>query len=468
MAKTIIRISKSKALNFKKLTFLYLIFIIFFFFSTSGDFIRHFNPLSNAQAELNKRYLEKLSCFKTNLQDEINMKKRALATYEIIHALNNNYAAFVKETDLNGEKLKEKKFAKKYLFPDKECKNLHVSLSEFVLGFPAVFRGSLSSDLGLDIKTLTMQDPIRNNFFFEAPDGSIGSILCHLETVVLSQTLAYLGQEQEERKGTFKVIASSDTSFLQGFKDVYYVGEDITFDFFSRDSIAPTVKINQVSMTPNYKGLHYKINWTPTKVGQYELEANIGDDYIRRSFRVIKPSLRFLENEQEIAAFLGEPLSLTIDLNGLENIRNLNFTSIGAQIINKNGELLITPNVEGRFTIEMRLNGEMLDSKSMFARKGQAPEVVLKDVAGQKTDFAKAHCLESLSTNWQVINFSMTLIRPDGTTSKTKSKTRFLRNELRSIATTATAGSTLIFEDIRLLNLNGTSTTMGAPIFIGK
>jgi hypothetical protein len=183
---------------------------------------------------------------------------------------------------------------------------------------------------------------------------------------------------------------------------------------------------------------------------------------------VIKPSLRFLENEQEIAAFLGEPLSLTIDLNGLENIRNLNFTSIGAQIINKNGELLITPNVEGRFTIEMRLNGEMLDSKSMFARKGQAPEVVLKDVAGQKTDFAKAHCLESLSTNWQVINFSMTLIRPDGTTSKTKSKTRFLRNELRSIATTATAGSTLIFEDIRLLNLNGTSTTMGAPIFIGK
>jgi hypothetical protein len=188
------------------------------------------------------------------------MKKRALATYEIIHALNNNYAAFVKETDLNGEKLKEKKFAKKYLFPDKECKNLHVSLSEFVLGFPAVFRGSLSSDLGLDIKTLTMQDPIRNNFFFEAPDGSIGSILSHLETVVLSQTLAYLGQELDERKGTFKVIATSDTSFLQGFKDVYYVGEDITFDFFSRDSIAPTVKINQVSMTPNYKGLHYNMN----------------------------------------------------------------------------------------------------------------------------------------------------------------------------------------------------------------
>jgi hypothetical protein len=178
--------------------------------------------------------------------------------------------------------------------------------------------------------------------------------------------------------------------------------------------------------------------------------------------------LRFLENEQEIAAYLGEPLSLTVDLNGLENIRDLSFTSIGAQIKNKNGELLITPEVEGRFTVEMRSNGDILDSKSMFARKGQAPEIVLKDVAGQKTEFAKAHCLESLSANWQVVNFSMTLIRPDGSTSKTKSRTRFLRNELRSIEAAAPAGSTLIFDEIRLLNSNGTSTTMGAPIFIGK
>lgn len=463
-----IRISKSKALNFKKLTFLYLIFIVFFFFSTSGDFIRHFTPLSNTQTKLNKRYLEKLNGFETNLQDELNTKKIALATYEIIHGLNLDYAAFVKEIGLKGEKLKEKKFAKKYLFQDKECQNLHVALSEFVLGFPAAFRGGLSADLGLDMNTLTMQNPIRNNFFFETPDGAIGAILCHMETVVLSQTLAYLGQQLDEGKSSFKVIASSDSSFLQGFKDVYYVGEDITFDFFSRDSIAPTIKINQVSMTPNYKGLHYKINWTPTKVGQYELEANIGEDYIRRSFRVIKPSLRFLENEQEIAAYLGEPVSLTVDLNGLENIRNLNFTSIGAQIKNKNGELIITPEVEGRFTIEMRSNGEILDSKSMFARKGQAPEVVLKDMAGQKTDFTKAHCLESSSAIWQVVNFSMTLIRPDGTIFKTKSRTRFLRNELRSIEATAPAGSTIIFDDIRLLNSNGTSTTMGAPIFIGK
>ncbi|OYU97620.1 MAG: hypothetical protein CFE21_04825 [Bacteroidetes bacterium B1(2017)] len=467
MARTI-RISKSKALNFKKLTFLYLIFIVFFFFSTSGDFVRHFIPLSNTQAELNKRYLEKLTGFDSNLQDELTMKKRALATYEIIHGLNLDYAAFVKETGLKGEKLKEKNFAKKHLFPDKESLALHVNLSEFVLGFPAVFRGGLCTDLGLDISTLTTQNPIRNNFFIETPDGAIGSILCHMETVVLSQTLAYLGQQLDEGKNAFKVIASSDSSFLQGFKDVYYVGEDITFDFFSRDSIAPTVRINQVSMTPNYKGLHYKINWTPTKVGQYELEANIGEDYIRRSFKVIKPSLRFLENEQELAAYIGEPLSLTVDLNGLERIRNLSFTSNGADIENKNGELLITPQVEGRFTIEMRSNGEILDNRSMFARKGQAPEVVLKDVAGQKTEFAKAHCLESLSANWQVVNFNMTLIRPDGTISKTKSRTRFLRNELRSIEASAPAGSTLIFDEIRLLNSNGTSTTMGAPIFIGK
>jgi hypothetical protein len=38
----------------------------------------------------------------------------------------------------------------------------------------------------------------------------------------------------------------------------------------------------------------------------------------------------------------------------------------------------------------------------------------------------------------------------------------------QSFKAAAPAGSTLIFDEIRLLNSNGTSTTMGAPIFIGK
>jgi hypothetical protein len=259
-----------------------------------------------------------------------------------------------------------------------------------------------------------------------------------------------------------------DSSFLQGFKDVYYVGEEIGFNFFSKDSICPNVKINLVRMTPKKDGRHFKVKWTPKLEGSYELVANIGEEFIRRSFKVVKPSMRFLENDQEIAAFIGEPLSVTVDIAELRNIKNLSFSSTGAEIEQKNDQLILRPLYEGRFTVEMRTGNIILDSKSMFARKGFAPEIVLKDMAGEKTTMSKAHCLESQSPYWQVVNFNMTLVEPTGKITKTKSNTRYLRNELRALEKNAVKGSTLIFDEIRLLSSNGITTSEGSPIFIVK
>ena len=59
MARTV-TISKSKALNFKRLTFLYLIFFIFFFQSSPGEFVVHFQPLSQTQTTLNNQLIERL------------------------------------------------------------------------------------------------------------------------------------------------------------------------------------------------------------------------------------------------------------------------------------------------------------------------------------------------------------------------------------------------------------------------
>ncbi len=466
MARTI-RISKSKALNFKKLSFLYLIFIVFFFFSTSGDYIRHFVTLAHTQSELNTRLKEQLNNYQTSIKDEQALKLKSVQALEVLDGLLKQYETFVGDKKLSAERLKEQKFSKEFLLANEPAQKLHVALSEFVSSFPASYQGALAADLGLKLEDILLKEPIKNQFLKELPNGAIGSILNHMQTVVLLQSLKYFKQEIEEG-GMVKVTSTKDSSFLQGFKDVYYVGEYVSFDFFSRDSTAPTISINQVSMTPQFRGRHYKINWTPTKEGTYQLEANIGEEYIRRSFKVIKPSMRFLENEQEIAAFIAEPLTLTIDISGLEKIKNLRFKSNGAEIVTQKDQIILTPKNEGRFTIEMYAGENLLDSRSMFARKGKAPEVILKDVAGAKTSLNNAHCLESMSPLWQVVNFNITVVQPNGSSKKLKSKTRFLRNELRSIEKTSPIGSTIIFDEIRLLNVNGISTTYGAPIFIGK
>lgn len=467
MARTI-RISKSKALNFKKLSFLYLIFIVFFFFSTSADFIKHFSPLAKTQEELNKRLLEQLNEFKVKTQDEIDMRKKALDAIQVITGFEQSLDAFFTKHSIKGERLKEQKFSREFLSKDENAKKLYLSLSHFILAFPNADQADLMADFGIKTDDLTKTDQVNNLFFKETPNGAIANILKHFETVVLTNTLKYLKEEIKDKE-ILKLTSSKDSSLLQGYKNTYYVGENIGFDFYSRDSVCPIVKINQVSLKPNPKmNKHFFVAWIPSKEGVYHLEAHIGEEFIRHTFTVIKPNLRFLENEQEIAAYIGEPLNLTLDLNGLQNIKDLNFHSNGAKIETNKDQLIITPLVEGRFTIEMRSENTNLDARSLFARKGKSPEVILKDVAGSRTQIKKAHCLESLSPYWQVLDFNITLVEPNGNTRKLKSSTRFLRNELRTLEANAAEGSTLIFDQIRLLNTNGVTTTMGAPIYIGK
>jgi hypothetical protein len=221
-------------------------------------------------------------------------------------------------------------------------------------------------------------------------------------------------------------------------------------------------------MTPNYRGRHFQINWTPTVAGEFELEANVDNEYIRQKIKVIKPALRFLETEQEIAAYLSEPFTVTLDKTGFEYIKNLNFYSENAKIETAGNQLIITPLNEGRFTIEMRSGNLLLDQRSLFALKPKAPIVSIRDIAGARSKFAQAHCLESESKYWQVIHFNLTLIEPDGSKKYFKSNSRYLRTELRSLENQMKPGSTLLFNQIQLVNINGTSTAFGSPIFIAK
>jgi hypothetical protein len=462
-----IRIKKSKALNFKKLTFLYLVFIVFFFLSTSGDFVHHFIALAKTQASLNQKLKSNFKAHQALLPDEINLKNKATIASQIIDSLLGNFETYAEKNTLKGEKLKEQKFAKNVLSKSEIYGPLNQSLINFIACFPQNYQQELVPLLGIDPMAFELDQNAKNKLFFELPNAAVPSVLEQLQSVILTESLKYLKWELPEG-GMLKVNSTSDSSLLLGYKSVYYVGEKIDFDFFSRDSIPPTVSINNMSMTPNYKGRHFQISWTPTLAGEYELEANIGNEFINQKLKVIKPALRFLETEQEIAAYLSEPFTLTLDMQGLQHIKNLQFYSENAKIETKGEQLIITPLYEGRFIIEMRSGNLTLDQRSLFALKPKAPLVSLRDIAGANTKLTQAHCLESESKYWQVINFDMILIAPDGSKQIFKSNSRYLRTELRSLEKQMQAGSTIIFDQIRLLNVNGISTAFGSPIFITK
>ncbi len=466
MARTI-TISKSKALNFKRLAFLYLIFFIFFFQSSPGEFVVHFQPLSNTQRTLNAQLRERLDAVEPIEKQDFILKTKSIETLNFLDSLELHFLKFSEgKTDKNSW-LKEQKYTKQYITRDKIGNAINEKLAIFISTFPESYKPKLNIDLGITTEERIGAVKFPNRFLKEAPNGTIGAIIAHLKLVVLTQTLQYFKKEMLNAK-LVNVSTASDSALLQGYKSNYYVGEEVVFDFFSRDSIEPIISINNERIKPIVNGRHFLVYWNPNLPGDYELKAAVDEEGITHLLSVVKPALRFLETEQEIAAYLSEPLYLTLDLNGLEKIKDLRFVSKGAKIQRNENVLTITPEFEGRFEIDM-LSGEiLLDKKSVYALKGNPPRVAPKDIAGRETQLKTAHCLESTNPNWQVLNFNMTLCYPNGRKVELASNTRFLRNELRTLERTAPAGSTLLFHHIRLINKNGVSTIMGTPIFINK
>jgi len=92
----------------------------------------------------------------------------------------------------------------------------------------------------------------------------------------------------------------------------------------------------------------------------------------------------------------------------------------------------------------------------------------LMDISGNPVNMQAANKLESDNTFWQVIDFDMAVVTPDGKSQRLHSATRFLRNELREAESKAPKGSTLIFDNIRLAGQNGGATTKGSPIILVK
>jgi hypothetical protein len=116
----------------------------------------------------------------------------------------------------------------------------------------------------------------------------------------------------------------------------------------------------------------------------------------------------------------------------------------------------------------MIINNEVVDDFVLYAHEPEDIMVGLLDIGGNQTSLDRANRLESLNTFWQVVSFRMTVIDKNGEKDFLRSATRFLRNDLRALEENAAKGSTVIFDEIKLVGKDRNIVKMGRPIIIIK
>jgi len=130
-----IKISKSKNLSFKKLSLLYLVFILFLFFSSPGQYIIHYTTLATTQIELNERLLSKLKSLNSDLPQELELKNTTLECLNELSNLESVYSNYAEKNSVKGDKIKENKFAEKTVRKGPLSATLQGVLNKYLTSF---------------------------------------------------------------------------------------------------------------------------------------------------------------------------------------------------------------------------------------------------------------------------------------------------------------------------------------------
>lgn len=463
-----IQILHSKNLSNKKLSLLYLVFILFLFFSSPGQYVTHYSQLATTQTELNQRLLTKLNAVKPNVPQELDLKK---TTFECIHDLSkleSEYTNYAERNLVQGDMIKNNTFAEKNVRNGPLANKLQTVLNKYLTSFTKSSKIDLLGDL-IGLRDFNLNNFKTVEFFFkETPNGVVTSIFEHFKTVFLYNSMVVLTHENMELPKV-ELISIKEANFIEKFRSSLVLGEELVLSIKSNTSgLIPTVKINGnlVDVKRISKAI-YSIKYLPSKPGNYSLEVVLGEKRLLSGFKVLKPEFRFLMERSNLDVVVGSKCILSIDSQYVPR-NGVTYVSSKASVVRIKNALYITPSESGVFEIQMKVDNIVVDKVILYAREPGSIQVGLMDIGGQLASLDKANRLESTNTYWQVVNFRMSVVDPLGNKQTMKSATRYLRNELRDLESKAPVGSTIIFDNIKLVGQQSGSAQVGQPIILVK
>lgn len=463
MANTI-KISKSKNLIFKKLSFLYLVFILFLFLSSPGKFLDHYENLEPAQEAVIERLKEQMKNLPETEAKSKALKletEKALATLE---DLRENYHQYRTTNHIAGEKLKENLFATKEVLQTNQGARLQSALATYNTAYQNFGGVDLSDEL---LKLLDHSDQefeAREFFFKETPNAVIESVINHLQTTILLRSIELL---QGEKAQLFKeeVLPAGQLDLIQNFKKSLTRGEQLLFKIRIPDSVQQLqVLINGEKLMPTEVDSAYcHFSYLPPQTGAYNLDLLLDDQHFYHNFKVLQPGIRINRSGSNFISQVGETQTLSLNPKYLPK-GELEFKSEHADLKFNGNALEITPLHAGAFDVQMLWQGQFIDSIGLFAQDVSVIDVALMDLAGKENKVQKVAYLEATNPFWQVVNFRLRITKPNGKQVVLHNATRFLRSELREAILQAPRGSVLAFEQIKVIGKNGYTYRDGRSI----
>jgi hypothetical protein len=267
-------ISQKQFWTFRKLSFLYLVFIIFYAFSGDSNYVTRIPRSGQTLNELNQRLILQINDYQPTGTEDRHYKNLVLEVAVAFDSTRSHFEGMYSKTGLDLAWLKSITYFKN--LKKKQWNGLEVRLNEWLQLYPMQARGDLASLLHLAPSdrngTYVLNLGEGNDF----PNGAFPLLLGEMESRFLLEAMRYL--KQELRTGALvNQISARNLQLLQVLKSSYYLGEKIPFRFYSRDSIQPTVMVNGQPLQGLGQGIFFDYDFSPSASGEYTLQARCGD-----------------------------------------------------------------------------------------------------------------------------------------------------------------------------------------------
>lgn len=452
------KIRKSKHLSYQKQGFLYLVFILFLFFTQAGEYVIHYTSLAKTQKELNT-YLEGRLA-NLNLSDENASAYRdaVLERVSSLEEINTEFENYSEKNIAGIDQLRESRFSEIQI----RRGSLGRTYSELWEQQQNQSQGAWTPEFVEDYEGRRYAP---TQFFFrETPHAVIPSVVAHTKTAFLVEALSDLNQEALVFQ-TYDMQPLEESSFSTVYKKQLFLGENFEMEL---QAVADNDSIERIAINDREQSFMrtedgVAFAYRPQKWGSYFVEIATTQGRFYTNFEVVRPRIQFTPQQTSVALVQGTKTQLSIDQNLLPN--DISFDCEHATLKYNEGVLDITPLATGAFTLILRSGDQIWDELSLYAQAPQKLTVSMANTLGNPSTLQSAHRLQSDNPNFQVLGYDAVFYPSAGGQPQTwKSASRLLKPEIQDVVM-KTSG-VVHFKNIELLASDGRTRIAAEPLIL--